>query len=99
MKQNLSKKCTLAEIAESVHMSPFYFHTVFRRLKGETPQVCLNRLRIEKAVELLLTSDQEIRSIAEECGFSSQSYFTEVFRKYMNMTPRVYRIRMMRKYI
>ena len=99
MKRNLSKKCTLAEIAESVHLSPFYFHTVFRRLRGETPQVCLKRLRIEKAVELLLTSDRQIRSIAEECGFSSQSHFTEVFRKAMDLPPRAYRIRMMRKYV
>ena len=99
MKRNLSRKCTLAEIAGSVHLSRFYFHTMFRRLRGETPQACLNRLRIEKSVELLLTSDRDIRSIAEECGFSSQSYFTEVFRRAMKVPPRTYRVRMMQKYI
>ncbi len=98
IQKNLSHKCTLAEIAESVHMSPFYFHSIFRRVRNETPQNCLTRLRIEKASELLITSDLNIRSIAEECGFSSQAYFTDVFRRYMEMTPRMYRLRMMEKY-
>lgn len=99
IQNNLSQKCTLAEIAEAVHMSSFYFHTIFRKVRNETPQNCLTRLRIEKASKLLLTSDLDIRVIAEECGFSSQAYFTEVFRRYTEMTPRMYRLRMMRKYV
>lgn len=97
MKKNLSRKCTLAEIAGSVHLSAFYFHSIFRRVRGETPQSYLTKLRIEKASNLLLASDTDIQAIAEVCGFSSQSYFTEVFRKQTNMTPRAYRLCMMEK--
>ena len=99
MKENLSQKCTLHEIAGSVHLSTFYFHSIFRKVRGETPQSYLTKLRIEKASKLLLTSDTDIQSIAEACGFSSQSYFTEVFRKQTNMTPRAYRLYMMENYL
>ena len=56
-------------------------------------------VRLEKASELLLTTDMDIRSIAEVCGFSSQSYFTDVFHRHTELTPRMYRLRMMEKYI
>ncbi|MBQ3590516.1 MAG: helix-turn-helix transcriptional regulator [Clostridia bacterium] len=99
MKENLARKCTLEEIASAVHLSPFYFHSIFRKVRNETPQNCLTGLRLEKASELLLTTDMDIRSIAEVCGFSSQSYFTDVFRRHTELTPRMYRLRMMEKYI
>ena len=99
MKENFSKKCTLEEIAGFVHLSPFYFHSIFRKIKKTTPQKYLTEIRIEKASELLITTDMEIASIADQCGFSSQAYFTDVFRTHTNMTPRMYRIKMMKKYI
>lgn len=99
MRENLSKKCTLEEIAGVVHLSPFYFHSIFRKIKKTTPQKYLTEIRIEKASELLITSDMEIASIADQCGFSSQAYFTDMFRTHTNMTPRMYRIKMMKKYI
>lgn len=99
MKQNLSKKCTLEEISGFVHLSPFYFHSIFRKIKKTTPQKYLTEIRIEKASELLITTDMEIALIADQCGFSSQAYFTDVFRRQTTMTPRMYRIKMMKKYI
>ena len=99
MRMHLSKKCSLEEIAGFVHLSPFYFHSIFRKIKKTTPQKYLTEMRIERASELLITTDMDILSIAETCGFSSQAYFTDVFRRQTTMTPRMYRIKMMKKYI
>ncbi|MBQ8510295.1 MAG: helix-turn-helix transcriptional regulator [Clostridia bacterium] len=86
-------KINLADMAASVHLSPNYFHTLFRRVTGETPAAMLTRLRMEDAKELLLTSALPIGQIAERCGFDSQTYFASVFRRQIGVTPSEYRER------
>jgi len=98
MKAHLSQSCTLADIAAAVHFSPVYFHTVFSRVQGETPLACLTRLRIEKAKLLLMTENLAPDVIASKCGFSSETYFSAVFKKHTALTPRQYRSRMMKNY-
>ena len=51
----------------------------------------ISTIRIEYAKELLLTTNQKVNEIAEECGFSSASYFNVVFRKQVGVSPGAYR--------
>ena len=51
----------------------------------------MNKIRMERACELLLETDDRIYEVAEKCGFSTPRYFSEVFRDYMGMTPNEYR--------
>ncbi|MBQ2709222.1 MAG: helix-turn-helix transcriptional regulator [Clostridia bacterium] len=87
------EKIKLSDIAAAVHLSPNYLHALFRRAVGETPAAQITRLRMERAAELLFTSRESIGSIAEQCGFESQAYFTSVFRKRYDITPGEYRER------
>ncbi|MNE96790.1 HTH-type transcriptional regulator ChbR [compost metagenome] len=48
---------------------------------------------MEAAVSLLRTTDHSIQEIGRECGFDSPSYFGKVFREYMSMTPKDYRLK------
>lgn len=98
MNINFQNDITLSDIAASAHLSPSYFHAVFKAAQGETPQAYLTRLRIEQAKILLSTKSCEPSLIAEQCGFSSDVYFTAVFKKYMHMTPRQYRTKLMQEY-
>jgi transcriptional regulator GlxA family with amidase domain len=50
-------------------------------------------LRVDRAAELLRHTDKGLLQIALEVGFNDQSYFTKVFRRYLRMTPREYRLR------
>lgn len=98
MKEHLAQPCTLNDLAAAVHLSPVYFHTVFKQTQKETPLACLTRLRLDRAKVLLLTSSHSPRLISELCGFSSEAYFTAVFKKANSMTPRQYRKKMMDEY-
>lgn len=98
MKANLQKPCTLSELARAVHLSPVYFHSLFKSATGETPLAYLTRLRIEKAEVMLLTGDLSPAEIAEMCGFSSETYFSAVFKKSTGCTPRQYRLGKMKAY-
>lgn len=60
---------------------------LFTDIAGTTPTDYLNRCRVEKARELLLSSNKSIKDIAKECGFTSSSYFKIVFKKYFGSSP------------
>ena len=98
MEANFREKCTLEEIAEHVHLSPVYFHGIFRRAVGKSPYEYVTRLRIEEAKRLLLTAGLSMAEISDACGFSSQSYFNHVFKGRIGITPRDYRRQMLEGY-
>ena len=85
------QEITLAEVAEQTHLNPSYLSTLFRQVTGQTFKEYLNRVRIQEAQRLLTHTDYPIMEISIACGFSDQSYFTKVFRKYTGLTPKQYR--------
>ena len=51
----------------------------------------INKLRIEKACQMLAATNKDIETIVAECGFKTVPYFTRVFSKVMGITPGKYR--------
>jgi len=98
MEENFRVKCTLGEIAAHVHLSPVYFHSIFRKAVGKTPYEYLTRLRVEEAKRLLLTGSMSMADVSEACGFSSQSYFNHSFKYRIGTTPGEYRRRILAGY-
>lgn len=91
IEKNYSEKLTLESIAGHVSVSPTYFHKLFLKAVGVTPNDFLLQKRIHAAKKLLLTTDMPLVQIASECGFSSQSYFNFVFKRCTGDTPKEYR--------
>ena len=71
-------------------MSPTYLHRIFREATGMTIREYIEEQRITDAIRLLTTTNMTLTEIALESGFSSQSYFSFVFKRKMKMTPRQY---------
>jgi AraC family transcriptional regulator len=88
---NLEKDLTLAEIAAVVEMSMYHFSRLFKKSTGFAPHQYVMNCRIAKAKKLLAESNNSIEQISEQVGFQSQSHFTNVFRKFIGITPKVYR--------
>ena len=63
----------------------------FRNKFGQSFNNYLSELRIEKATELLTTSDIKIGKIGEMCGFRTDAYFVTIFKKIKKMSPQEYR--------
>ena len=67
----------LAELANLVQMSPYYFGRLFRQSIGVTPHQYVIHCRIEKAKELLKRQDLSIIYISQQVGFHDQSHFSK----------------------
>lgn len=79
------------ELAERLGLSKFHLLRTFAKYVGVTPNEYLNRVRIERAVDLLRTTDRSIETIASEVGYSTGSYFIKVFHKLTGQTPGAFR--------
>lgn len=87
---NLSAKSIAAELK----MSQAYVGRLFRNNFEYTIAEYINRLRIEKSLELLTNTNKSISVIMKECGYENESTFFKIFKKYCNITPKNYRIRL-----
>jgi len=88
---NLNKSLSLEELAAVAFFSPFHFHRIFVAVTGETVNNFTNRIRNEKAARLLKFSKKSISEISIECGFSSTSTLSRLFKQYFEISPSGYR--------
>ncbi|MGB1277337.1 MAG: helix-turn-helix domain-containing protein, partial [Nannocystaceae bacterium] len=78
---NLSGSLTLEELAKVAHFSPFHFHRIFTAIVGETLGRYVQRQRLERAANVLISdSEVSVTQVALECGFSSPSTFARAFK-------------------
>ena len=98
MKEHITESCSLAKLSSAAHVSPIYFHNVFKSVHGVTPLSYLTQLRLDMAKLMLQTDSEPLSVIAEACGFSSETYFSAVFKKQLGITPRQFRQQAMEQY-
>lgn len=91
MREHCCENLSRDDVARAVHISPSHFSHLIRRESGATFTELLNRMRVDRAAELLAHTDKPLAAIALECGFRDQSYFTKVFKRYRHTTPLRYR--------
>jgi len=87
---NLTQDLSLESVSKELSVSPIYFHNVFKTSVSKTLRDYVEQQRIKKAINLLQTTNLTLTQIAFECGFSSQSYFSYVFKRRMKKSPREY---------
>lgn len=91
LNDNFSEKLKLEEIANAGDVGKTSCCTIFKRYINKTPTEYLTELRLRKAIELLKNTDMTILEISYAVGFSSASYFAEMFRKFYGCSPKAYR--------
>lgn len=82
---------TIQQLAAEVQLSPAHFSRSFKRSMGMTPYAFIARRRLQRAADLLKTSDTQATQIALDCGFSSSSHLSTAFKTAFGLTPREYR--------
>ena len=89
--QHYTEDITLDDAAESMGMSTFYFSRQVKVLTGHTFLEYLTAYRIDKAKDLLQSTDMSVSDIGHSAGYSESNYFLRVFKRVTGMTPSTYR--------
>lgn len=91
LRLNSSQKITINMAASFAGMNPQYFCRYFKKYTGKTMTEYINEVRIEKAAELLVSTDDLISDIAQQCGFDNLGYFIKRFTEKKKMSPSHFR--------
>ncbi|MGN0612749.1 MAG: helix-turn-helix domain-containing protein [Porcipelethomonas sp.] len=91
IKTHVSEKITINDIARHLKISVPYLSRLFKAETGENVSEYVVKRKIESALIMLKYSGKSIADISCYLNFSSQSYFTKVFKKYVGMTPKEYK--------
>ncbi|MDX2213128.1 MAG: AraC family transcriptional regulator [Oculatellaceae cyanobacterium bins.114] len=91
IQERLDQDVALSEIAGVLNLSQYHFCRLFKQSIGVAPHQYLTCCRIDRAKQLLLTTQQTITEIAFAVGFSNHSSFTRLFRRSVGMTPKEFR--------
>jgi AraC family transcriptional regulator len=91
IEQSLERDLSIDALAKVAGLSPHYFADLFRQATGFAPHRYVCQRRVEQAQELLTHADLPLAEVAHRCGFTSQSQFNTVFRRFTGMTPGKFR--------
>ena len=93
---NNFRTVTCEDAAKYCNLSYSYFCRSFKRKMNMSFSDYINYIRISEAQKLLITTDLDMSEIAEHTGFSTSSYFIEQFRKRKGISPKQFRLNMLR---
>jgi AraC-like DNA-binding protein len=79
-------------LAELEHYNVTYYGQWFKKKMGITPQQYIQKIRLEEAKRLMRETDFSILDIAQQVGYTYQSYLTRLFKEAEGMTPQQYKI-------
>jgi YesN/AraC family two-component response regulator len=91
LESNYNSNISLEKMCEVLAVSKNYFCYLFKRETNHNIWDYLTNIRIEKAKELLKSSDMKIYEISDSVGFDDANYFTKLFKKITQVTPQQYR--------
>ena len=88
---NYSKDISLDDVSRRVNISPYYFSKIFKEETGEGFVEYLTGIRMEKAKELLTTTEYSMKEICSMVGYADPNYFSRSFKKNVGVTPTEYK--------
>ncbi len=91
VQEHYDDELTIAQIADCAVISKSECLRCFHRTLGVTPIQYIKQFRIQRAADLLLSTDKKVVDIAMSCGFSDTAYFIRQFREVKGSTPGEFR--------
>ncbi len=89
--QNYTKPITLDSLSEQVYLSKYYLSHIFKTQTGTSPIKYMINKRIDKAANLLTSTDLTIKDIATCVGYDDPVYFSQMFKKIKGISPASFR--------
>ncbi|OPA80115.1 hypothetical protein BVG16_05035 [Paenibacillus selenitireducens] len=89
--QHLSENVTSVDVAQHLFLNPSYFSRYFKRMTDENFTDYVHRFKMKAAMQMMEYPNETIEMISIKLGYSDRTYFTKVFKKYVDMTPGEYK--------
>ncbi len=93
LRHHISENITLQALAAYTGLNPVYLSSLIKKETNLSLSDHINKIRIEEAKNMLIFTNKSIQDIAYYLGYSYQSHFSAVFRKYEGITPIEFRIK------
>lgn len=90
-RENLNTNVNIEDLAGKLHVGYSYFRQMFRKYTGISPTQYHLSLRIQKAKDLLVSTDKSFKEIAINLGFESYFYFSRIFKDKTGKSPMEFR--------
>ncbi len=97
IKSRMDRPLNIEELARSIGTNPTKLQKNFRMVYGRSINGFIKKLRLEKASELLISSDKSITDIVRAVGIINRGYFSKMFRDHYGSTPQAYRVKFVKK--
>lgn len=91
IESNYKENITTEIIADACNVSISYLHKLFKNTLNTTPGDYLLNCRISAVKDMLINTNLSLSAIAMDCGFNSQSYFSDCFKKRVGISPKEFR--------
>ncbi|MBP1992110.1 response regulator [Paenibacillus eucommiae] len=91
IREHLDQHLTLQQVAKFVHLNPNYLSEVFKKEMGLSYIEFITQERMNRAANILRSTDKKVSEIALEVGYEDMKYFSQQFKKYMGRTPSEFR--------
>lgn len=91
MRENISRRLSLKEIAQFVGLSPSHFTAIFKKTTGFAPLNYFMQLKTQEACHLLDFTTYKVNQISQMTGYDDPLYFSRIFTKTIGVSPKIYR--------
>jgi AraC-like DNA-binding protein len=93
MREHLGEPLTLPQVARAAGFAPDYFSKLFKQSESVTFERYLQRLRLDRAKQMLVGTSLNVEGVSRLCGFKNRMYFHRAFKNAAGMTPVEFRER------
>ena len=91
VKAEYAEELTLKYVAQQLHLNVMYLGQLFKKETKKSFSQYLNQYRMKKAQKLLLYTDDNVNEIAFKIGYNNSTYFSQLFKKMNDLTPKEFR--------
>ena len=92
LQSHYSERISLPSFAKALSVSPSFLTKLFRNYLHDSPMDYLTTYRLHLASLKLISSDESIKSLADEVGYASANFFARSFKKKYGLSPKAYRL-------
>lgn len=92
--EHIARSPSAKEVADAIHVSPSHLRRLFWHVRKVSPKTAFQKLRLEKAQDLMSRTALTLEDVARECGFASASHFCRDYKRRHHFSPTHWRKRL-----